>query len=759
MEKLLIIENLGWPNERARDVKEKLAFLIFNINKIIKFKNPIIVNLYKDNSEDDLRAEYTEGVINIFAKCPDWRGDFLHELSHQLCRWENLSLGIRVKLGKMKRELKKNKGDGRVFLLEHTYEKESEILATIFKWYMLGRVVNEGYMEVLSNYQPVAITIMNKIISKEKLEKSIDLTKSKRLPIGTVKDWRGKKYKKVAEGKWQEVKKEKKKIKIYSLEDIRKIQTLGMKSSDIIFDAKKGDKFVKKEIEFNKIKGGLSYEEYTKNSNFEESLGIIHSLIDKIKSGGKLSPIVVDENNKIMDGLHRKAVYDYLNIKNIEVLKRVKKIEISDKKEKNIIKTKEKGIEEITNKLMIEKKKEIKEKLGKKIAKIKETANDKKELIGINKKIKKINIELKELKPKIERSPYDSKLKGRRRQLKEIKELVLNRKVLVTGMINREIRKEIEYSKRRKIEKSKYDKIYSDNKNLLKSKSLPIGTMKNWKGGKFKKVAKGKWQLVGEIGKKKNVYDKNIANLSDEKAEVKSIEWYGIHKKELKSQYLKENKVVMDSDIARSFFKPIGYNVLNAAKYHEAASIMTNEMWDSEITKRKGKGNNTVLLTAGSPGAGKTTAVEIIAKDKDQYPLIYDSTMSSKSGSIRRIESALKNGYKAEVIVVVRSAEKAWASVLERTASGRRHVPLEHFLRMSGNYPKTILNLHRKYKNKVNFIIVENMGDLKDIRKSSINTLKNYLFDKEKMKEKLKIIAKEMVKDGKIKKESIKEVY
>jgi len=442
MKKLLIIENCGWEEGRAQDVRKKLAFLTFNINKILKFKNPIIVNLYKDTSEDDLRAEYTEGVINIFENCPDWMGDFLHELAHQLCRWEKLSLATRMKIQRIQRTLKKNKGDGRIFLKEHTWKEEKEVLATIFKWYMLGKVINDGYLEVLRNYQPLAITIMDKIITKEKLEKSIDFMKSKRLPIGTVKDWKGKKFKKIQEGRWQEVKKQ---------------------------------------------------NEYERN-------------VDEAKKWGK-------EERRLKKELKEKQ-----------------------KQLKSNVESKKK-IGETVDRLIKEKHIEVQKKLDEKIRKIKERSKKRKEKISTAKEfVDNINfdnvknISLNKLKPTISKPNLELLIRfkegikkpiiinkntnmiedGNHRYfgamkygLKEVPVIFIDD---IPMHLNKKVLKLI--SIENKLQKSKYNKIYSDKKNLLKARREPIGTTKNWKGGKFKKVAKGKWQLVVEKKEKKLIVKK-----------------------------------------------------------------------------------------------------------------------------------------------------------------------------------------------------------------------------------------------------------
>lgn len=169
----LKIENLGWHHKRYKALEKTLIPLIKKISKFLKLKNDIIIHLYQNSDkDDDRRAQYDEGVIILFEKTPDPRGDVIHEFGHQLYRPENMSITVKVRLQKLKRKLDKNKGDGRIFIQEHTYSDILEVWSTIFKWYILGKVVDKSYLGVLNNFQPEAVKIVEDILTKEKLIKS-----------------------------------------------------------------------------------------------------------------------------------------------------------------------------------------------------------------------------------------------------------------------------------------------------------------------------------------------------------------------------------------------------------------------------------------------------------------------------------------------------------------------------------------------------------------------------------------------------------
>jgi hypothetical protein len=226
----LVVQNMSWPEERYQKLAKKLAFLMHDLNNLLSLKNPVIIHLYENKDKDKAeRGEYDEGVIILYEATPDWRGDFIHELSHQLIRYKDVSITQKKKLEKIQKNLEKNKGDGRIFIQSHTYSSPREMIATYFKWYILGKVIDPGYLEVLNNYQPQAVTIIEKILKLGKIQKSTSslslgmiksfgnkkyekvdygkwkLLKAKKMPIGTVSKGR----KKIAEGKWVPLKKEK----------------------------------------------------------------------------------------------------------------------------------------------------------------------------------------------------------------------------------------------------------------------------------------------------------------------------------------------------------------------------------------------------------------------------------------------------------------------------------------------------------------------------------------------------------------------
>lgn len=130
----------------------------------------VVVHLYK-SPDDQKRAEYDLGTIIIYTGTPQWRGDFLHELGHQIFRPENLDKKTKKELEDLKKELEKNKGDRRVFMIEHLYSSIKEILATLFKWWIQGKIFDAAYSNILKKYCPKGFAIVDRLLRKGEFEK------------------------------------------------------------------------------------------------------------------------------------------------------------------------------------------------------------------------------------------------------------------------------------------------------------------------------------------------------------------------------------------------------------------------------------------------------------------------------------------------------------------------------------------------------------------------------------------------------------
>jgi hypothetical protein len=79
----------------------------------------------------------------------------------------------------------------------------------------------------------------------------------------------------------------------------------------------KNQKFEKRTIPLKSVNNKGIYSWYVKRG-LDEDVSMIDNLVDKILSGIKLHPIVLDKDMKILDGNHRFVAYRKLGYKEIE---------------------------------------------------------------------------------------------------------------------------------------------------------------------------------------------------------------------------------------------------------------------------------------------------------------------------------------------------------------------------------------------------------------------------------------------------------
>lgn len=103
--------------------------------------------------------------------------------------------------------------------------------------------------------------------------------------------------------------------------DVLKKQQIDNPYSDVLFSTE-NSKFVEEIIDIKKLRelNGFSDDEneieqtvsYFNDLGMDEDYSVSKKLMNKIVNGVKLSPIVVDENYKVLDGSHRLAAYSEL---------------------------------------------------------------------------------------------------------------------------------------------------------------------------------------------------------------------------------------------------------------------------------------------------------------------------------------------------------------------------------------------------------------------------------------------------------------
>lgn len=244
--------------------------------------------------------------------------------------------------------------------------------------------------------------------------------------------------------------------------------------------------------------------------------------------------------------------------------------------------------------------------------------------------------------------------------------------------------------------------------------------------------------------------------------EVPSVNYLYQNADKLKADYRARFGNVVNPDNAKELFRPAGYNPevnpLSSAHVHEASSELSKMIYRDLLAENKGLKNNVVLFTAGGSGVGKTSAIKQLL-DLNEYPIIVDSNLSNFESAVKKIDEALKSGYKVEIKYVDRNPVLAWnEGVLVRTARGERHVPLDNHIALHQNAPEAIQKLNQKYGNKIDIKIIDNNGLPEEAKYVPIENLAKKVYNKDELRRTLYDETNKAIQQGKITSDRIPEI-
>jgi hypothetical protein len=221
--------------------------------------------------------------------------------------------------------------------------------------------------------------------------------------------------------------------------------------------------------------------------------------------------------------------------------------------------------------------------------------------------------------------------------------------------------------------------------------------------------------------------------------------------KALIGTYRKRFGNVIDPDkvklLSRSF---VGDRKL-APVVHEPSSLLSKMIFTAALKDKAARGDKSpTLFTAGGSGSGKSEAMDVAiqALGLPDDGLTFDSTLSNTKSAIKKIDEALNTAPGPVSIVYTNSPiEKAFAfnAIRKRAVQG---ATLEH---AHLGASKTVRELAQHYAGnpRVKINILNNQGHLGDIHVGSIDDVPRY--DPEVIKSSLKLVAKKLLDDGRIK--------
>lgn len=196
-------------------------------------------------------------------------------------------------------------------------------------------------------------------------------------------------------------------------------------------------------------------------------------------------------------------------------------------------------------------------------------------------------------------------------------------------------------------------------------------------------------------------------------------------------KYKKEYQNEVSPDLVLKMLE--GYKGYNVDSFSRIAGAAKEIIYNDALQTEKDKKNNTVLVTAGGPGSGKTTIVNAGDQAKNEYAIVLDTTFSNNSAP-KDIKKALDNGYKVNVAFTLREPGQAWeGGAIPRVRKEGRIVSEGYFLDAHIGAQKNIISVYNKYKDNpnVNFDFYENTSE--GFKKIPFDKVANFTYNKDQL--------------------------
>lgn len=164
--------------------------------------------------------------------------------------------------------------------------------------------------------------------------------------------------------------------------------------------------------------------------------------------------------------------------------------------------------------------------------------------------------------------------------------------------------------------------------------------------------------------------DQQLASRTDEEITAQSNAHTDKNLESLTDSYLKEHGNVVGADEAKEFIPGYSQDRSTSDLVQRAAGKIADHAYDRLLDTKQGTGNNTVLITAGGTGAGKSTSIREV--DTSKFPVVFDTNLSNAKGGIDRIQKALDKGYDVDLRFTYTRPDKAYDRVLDRAEQLRQ---------------------------------------------------------------------------------------
>lgn len=214
---------------------------------------------------------------------------------------------------------------------------------------------------------------------------------------------------------------------------------------------------------------------------------------------------------------------------------------------------------------------------------------------------------------------------------------------------------------------------------------------------------------------------------------------------------------VVSADLAKELFPEYSASNASRSKYATAVALPSSKLARAVYRAALEETRDTpglVVFTAGGTGSGKTSSLDLFPPLKDEAEIIYDSTLSHRSGAIEDIDAALGAGKQVGVVFTYRDVADAFEhGVLPRAMREGRTVTIPAHATTHTRAVDVLRAIALRYDAdpNVDIIVVDNSrGGTDDRQAADLSLLERIQYDGEDVRQRLRAILDAEHKAGRI---------
>ncbi len=165
------------------------------------------------------------------------------------------------------------------------------------------------------------------------------------------------------------------------------------------------------------------------------------------------------------------------------------------------------------------------------------------------------------------------------------------------------------------------------------------------------------------------------------------------------------------ADLAKELFSD--YNQSREARnrynapVHNSAAVLASQLFDHALLDHSNPDRTRAVFLTGSPGAGKTTSVMSQGELDTSIAVVYEGQMFRPEQSFPKIDAALAQGLKPEIIAVQPRPETALENTFTRVDDVGRGASTQVMSQIQGELAKGLREIHSQYGDAIELRIID----------------------------------------------------